>query len=234
MFRRLTAAPQYIIGLTMSQPAFSLPYMTVTAPTSKYFAARCKDRPSADALRVASTSAQTAWIAENARRLEFAGTLHEERDTKTVGDFFVWRGNEDDTVESITDAVKNSPLTKAEVYEDIDVRLWKIGIRTEFPFPEKLFMVWCLDKEGKMDLRQQTRPSHLDWVKQGGRKGLVGPFPAEGGAVGSLLLVDGNDKQELGKWLDLDPYNQVDLFDNVGVWCLEKTVENGVAVSNSD
>lgn len=126
--------------------------------------------------------------------------------------------------------MQEDPLAKQGVFQHVDVRRWNCGIRSESQLPRWLHVVWCLDAEGKLDLRKKTRPEHLQWVKGCGRRGIAGPFPVEGGAVGSLLVVEGESKEEVETWVDSDPYNQVGLFDSVGIYMVERTVEDGTVV----
>lgn len=81
-----------------------------------------------------------------------------------------------------------------------------------------------------MGLRKETRPEHLEWIKKSARRGMVGPFPVEGGAVGSLLIVEGESREEVERWVEDDPYNRAGLFESVGVYVVEKGLQEGVVV----
>lgn len=105
---------------------------------------------------------------------------------------------------------------------------------SDAPLPGELYAVWCVDGDGKRELRKETRSSHLDWWRGAGRKGMIGPFPAEDGegAVGSLIVCEGESVEEVREWAKSDPYNQVGLFDSVFVAAVAKTVEEGKLVEN--
>ena len=81
------------------------------------------------------------------------------------------------------------------------------------------FGVYCLDKPGSAELRAATREAHLEWLKEGGRVHLAGPLQspdgAEAGNVGTLLVVNGDELDEVKRWAETDPYKKAGLFESV-------------------
>ena len=77
------------------------------------------------------------------------------------------------------------------------------------------FMIYTHDKAGAADLRQATRPAHLDYVrKQDDVKVLsAGPWldETETTPIGSLLVVEAKCIDCVKSWLEQDPYVKVGL-----------------------
>ena len=88
------------------------------------------------------------------------------------------------------------------------------------------FALRCLDKPDGLALRQQTRPDHLshidrylDHVLSAGA--LLG---ADGNPVGSLLIVEFDDRPAVDRFLAEDPYSKAGLFAEVEVTPWRKVV----------
>ena len=88
------------------------------------------------------------------------------------------------------------------------------------------FALRCLDKPDGLALRQQTRPDHLahidrhlDRVLSAGA--LLG---ADGNPIGSLLIVDFDDRAAVDRFLAEDPYAKAGLFAEVEVTPWRKVV----------
>jgi len=90
------------------------------------------------------------------------------------------------------------------------------------------YCVHCLDRADATELRAATRGAHLEWLRESGRVVMVGPLlepradedadAASGGApVGSLLVVNGDDLDEVRDWAAADPYQHAGLFASVTV-----------------
>ena len=97
---------------------------------------------------------------------------------------------------------------------------------------QQTFVVHCRDRPGATELRASTRDRHLDWLRESGRIAAGGPLLAppealaedatsgvmgEGARVGTLLLVHGDDVEEVRQWAAGDPYNSAGLFETVTV-----------------
>ena len=77
------------------------------------------------------------------------------------------------------------------------------------------YFIYRLDKPGTKDLREKTRPAHLDYADTLGPK-LVFAGPTldndEKTMNGSVWVVDADSKDEAEAITKADPYEQVDLF----------------------
>jgi uncharacterized protein YciI len=81
-----------------------------------------------------------------------------------------------------------------------------------------LFAVTCLDKPDHLTVRLANREAHLAYLRAHPQAFRVaGPLLAEDGAtpVGSMLVVEAADRDELDRLLADDPYAQAGLFAGV-------------------
>ncbi len=80
-----------------------------------------------------------------------------------------------------------------------------------------LFIVHTRDKSGALETRLANREAHLQWLAEAGdRIKAAGPW-LDGGdnPAGSLLIVEMDDREALGAWLQNDPYAKAGLFESV-------------------
>ncbi|ANL36125.1 YciI-like protein [Rhizobium phaseoli] len=84
-----------------------------------------------------------------------------------------------------------------------------------------LFALLCKDKPGHLDVRMDTRPTHLEYLNRLNAKGtlkIAGPFlDDEGEPCGSLIIVEAESKEAARALADADPYAQAGLFESVEV-----------------
>jgi len=81
-----------------------------------------------------------------------------------------------------------------------------------------IFMVQCFDKPDSLDLRMETRPAHLEHAASlGDNLLLAGPMLNQetGKPMGSLLLIDVEDRAAADAFAEADPYAQAGLFEVV-------------------
>ncbi|MCB1473204.1 MAG: YciI family protein [Rhodobiaceae bacterium] len=81
-----------------------------------------------------------------------------------------------------------------------------------------LFAAVCLDKPDSLQIRMQTRPSHLDFLKAHAHCiPIGGPLLMDDGETpkGSLLVVEADDAAAASAILDRDPYALAGLFASV-------------------
>ncbi len=77
------------------------------------------------------------------------------------------------------------------------------------------FFIYRLDKPGVSELRQRTRPAHLQWAAAlGGKVVYAGPTMTDDGKAmtGSVWVLEAGDRDEADALMRGDPYEQVDLF----------------------
>ena len=81
-----------------------------------------------------------------------------------------------------------------------------------------LFVAMCIDKPAHVELRMSTRPAHLAFLKRfENQVKLGGPLLDAAGqsAIGSLLIIEGEDEGSARALLAQDPYAQAGLFERV-------------------
>lgn len=72
------------------------------------------------------------------------------------------------------------------------------------------------DKPGAQAVRAENRPAHIDYLKSTGLVAQAGPFlDADGGMIGSLIILDVADMESARSWADNDPYAKAGLFGSV-------------------
>jgi uncharacterized protein len=80
-----------------------------------------------------------------------------------------------------------------------------------------LFAIMCFDKENHLEQRLKARPDHLAFLHAlGERLKAAGPFLNDAEKPnGSLLIIEGETREEIENLLKNDPYVKADLFENV-------------------
>ena len=74
----------------------------------------------------------------------------------------------------------------------------------------------ALDKPGSIEVRKANRDAHLAYLKASDCINQAGPFlDADGGMIGSLIILDVADMAQAETWAAGDPYAKADLFDSV-------------------
>jgi len=81
------------------------------------------------------------------------------------------------------------------------------------------FAIHCIHKPDSGDLRAATRPAHLAHINTMGTAILVaGPLlRPDGRAMGSLLIIDFDDRDTAIAYANADPYHQAGLFESRSV-----------------
>ncbi|MDH3660675.1 MAG: YciI family protein [Alphaproteobacteria bacterium] len=82
-----------------------------------------------------------------------------------------------------------------------------------------LFMVAAFDKPGMLETRLRVRGEHLEYL------GTLGDRIKMGGAMlnedeqplGSLLIIDADDREAIDALLDGDPYTKAGVFERIDV-----------------
>lgn len=83
-----------------------------------------------------------------------------------------------------------------------------------------LFIAYCVDKEDHLQVRMDTRPAHVDFLKaKGDTLKLAGPTTAENGETpnGSMLIFEDTSLDAAKEWVAQDPYAAAGLFSSVDV-----------------
>lgn len=84
-----------------------------------------------------------------------------------------------------------------------------------------LFALLCKDKPGHLNVRMDTRPTHIEHLNKLNAEGtlkIAGPFlDDDGKPCGSLIIVEAESKEAARALADADPYAQAGLFESVEV-----------------
>jgi len=89
-----------------------------------------------------------------------------------------------------------------------------------------LYTLTCLDKPNSLEVRMAARSDHLAFAKElGERLKLGGPLLDEAGQmVGSLLIVEAEDRAAVDALAAADPYTKAGLFERVEIRPFRVTV----------
>ncbi|MBA1346584.1 MULTISPECIES: YciI-like protein [Rhizobium] len=84
-----------------------------------------------------------------------------------------------------------------------------------------LFALLCKDKPGHLNVRMDTRPTHIEYLNKLNAEGtlkIAGPFlDDDGKPCGSLIIVEAESKEAARSLADADPYAKAGLFESVDV-----------------
>lgn len=83
-----------------------------------------------------------------------------------------------------------------------------------------LFAIVCHDKKDHGHVRAENRPAHLDYLKGFADRAFVaGPMQTDDGEgmIGSLLIMEFDDKAAAEDFAANDPYNKAGLFESVTI-----------------
>jgi len=88
------------------------------------------------------------------------------------------------------------------------------------------FILYCIDKPQRADLRRKVRVPHLEYLA--GRQQVFrygGPLVDDAGVVrGSLMIVSVADRAALDLHMRADPFFAADLFETITVWASRQVV----------
>ncbi|PXF42955.1 Protein YciI [Gracilariopsis chorda] len=198
---------------------FAAPAMSASHPL---FAAFCKDVADSAAKRANAREAHLQYIRSDEFATFFAGPLKQSPTSPFEASLIIIKSPDYNTAKR---KFELDPYAEARVFESTHIRQWRCGM-TNTPLPAQLFMVWCVDKPRSLQLRADTRAAHLQWWKLSHRKGIIGPFPCQGGANGTLIVCSGDSVDEVRQWAATDPYYKAQLFDSVTVLECKNVVDN--------
>ena len=83
-----------------------------------------------------------------------------------------------------------------------------------------LFSIICLDHEKSLEKRLANREDHLKYVKDTGLVRYAGPLltDEEEEMMGSLIVIETENKKKALAWSENDPYKKAGLFQSVKVY----------------
>ena len=81
-----------------------------------------------------------------------------------------------------------------------------------------LYVLTCKDKIDSEELRKEVRPNHLHYLQDFDIK-LAGPILSDDQQtmVGSLILLECDDKEAAEAFASSDPYNTAGLFESIEI-----------------
>lgn len=81
-----------------------------------------------------------------------------------------------------------------------------------------LYAIVCKDKPGALETRLATRPTHLDYLNDSKNLKLAGALLDDAGnAIGSIIVVEAQDKAAAQAQADNDPFTAAGVFESVEV-----------------
>lgn len=83
-----------------------------------------------------------------------------------------------------------------------------------------LFIAHCVDKEGHLQVRMDTRPDHVAFLQaKGNALKIAGPTTLDDGETpnGSLIIFEDDSLEAAKAWIAQDPYAAAGLFSRVEV-----------------
>ncbi len=83
-----------------------------------------------------------------------------------------------------------------------------------------LFIATCVDKPLSLDRRMENRPAHLAYLNGLGARVKIGGAllaPDHETPVGSMIVFEGEDEDDVFALLAEDPYSRAGLFESVSV-----------------
>ncbi len=92
-----------------------------------------------------------------------------------------------------------------------------------------LFAIFCIDKPGVEEKRKQTMPAHIEYLATNPIKVVMsGPLVSDDGEriVGSLFVVDAEDRASVEEFQRNDPLIEADLWQSVEVRAFNKRIDN--------
>ena len=92
-----------------------------------------------------------------------------------------------------------------------------------------LFAIMCIDKPGVEEKRKQAMSAHIEYLSSNPIKIVIsGPLVSDDGEriVGSLFLVDAENRASVEEFQGNDPLLEADLWQSVEVRAFNKRVDN--------
>ncbi len=89
-----------------------------------------------------------------------------------------------------------------------------------------LFVIRCLDKKDHLPIRQENRPSHVDYLKSFGEKLFAAGAILDDNEnmCGSVVILNLADKAAAAAFAAGDPYAKAGLFETTTIDCWNKVL----------
>ena len=80
------------------------------------------------------------------------------------------------------------------------------------------FVIFCIDKPGQIELRQATRPEHINYLnKYESQIVAVGPTLNGDTPNGSVIIIELDDLEAAQAFAEGDPYSKAGVFESVSI-----------------
>lgn len=80
-----------------------------------------------------------------------------------------------------------------------------------------LFALTCIDKPDALPIRLENRAAHLEFLNGSGKVVFAGPFIEADKPVGSLVVIEADDRAGAEAFAAADPYARAGLFASVTI-----------------
>ena len=83
-----------------------------------------------------------------------------------------------------------------------------------------LYLINARDKANARELRMESRPAHLDYLRAAGASlRMAGPVLGEDGetVIGSGIVIEAETLEDAERWATQDPYAKAGLFQSVEI-----------------
>ena len=91
------------------------------------------------------------------------------------------------------------------------------------------YIIRSFDKSDSLSVRLENRDKHVEYVKsQSVKLLLAGPLMNDetGDPIGTLLIVEADERSDVEDYADNDPYNKAGLFQDSQITAINITVTN--------
>ena len=88
------------------------------------------------------------------------------------------------------------------------------------------YLITCHDKTNSLDVRLSTREKHLNYIKNFKEQLIIaGPILDKNkNPIGTVLILNYDNIEQVNDFLKKDPYNQVNLFKKVSILEFKKVL----------
>ena len=88
-----------------------------------------------------------------------------------------------------------------------------------------LYCLVCIDKENSIETRMENREDHLKYVAETNVVKFAGTFLWEEDIMlGSLIVIDVDNKMSAEKWSNNDPYKKANLFKRIEIFKFKQLI----------
>ncbi len=88
------------------------------------------------------------------------------------------------------------------------------------------YLITCHDKTNSLDVRLSTREKHLNYIKNFKEQLIIaGPILDKNkNPIGTVLILNYDNIEQVNDFLKKDPYNQVNLFKKISILEFKKVL----------